>query len=208
MRNHWLARALAACILMSLLAGCGAVSSLIPDQSVRDPLKLNNVGIRATIGETRVIGRAEKLAGPFANIGSLPLNPRDFRILQPIRSIVRVTVPSGTLPPALTLRDISLTLTVIDANGAEVTLDPATLPGPIECERIEGTVADYALKLGPYILDQNLGGKKDAVLNILRSGGENFVKGVLIVDVLSAPTLPDGSTITFWFEEGTGVVEF
>ena len=208
MRNHRLTFVAPASVFIALLTGCGAVTSLVPDQNVRDPLKLNNVNMRATIGETRVIGSGERLAGPFANIGSLPLQPRNFRILQPIRSSCRISVPSGSLPPELTLTDMSLTLTLSDADGREVTLDPATLSGPIQCTRIDGTAADYELKLGPYVLQEDLGGKKDLVLSILRTGGENFVRGILILDVASNPTLPNGSTLTFWVEEGTGVIEF
>jgi hypothetical protein len=207
-RNNKLALAGGASALMAILTGCGAITSLIPDQNIRDPLKLNNVGIRAVVGASRVLAVAEKLSGPYANIGSVPISPSNFRIDQPIRTTCRVSVPSGELPPTLTLRDLTLTLTVLDTDGRSVELDPATLAGPIECTRIPDTAADYEMGIGPYVLSEDLGGKRDAVLDILRSGGENNVKGILTVDVDSNPTLQNGSTITFWFEEGTGVASF
>ena len=207
MRNKYLL-ATGAGVLFTALSGCGAIKGLIPDQHLRDPLRLNNVSIRAVVGETRVLARAEKLAGPYANIGDVPISPSNFRIDQPIRTTCRVTVPSGDLPAELVLRDLSLTFTVTDTDGRTITLDPATLAGPIHCTRIEGTTADYEMGIGPYVLSEDLGGKRDALLDILRSGGENNVSGVLTLDIASSPTLPNGSTITFWFQEGTGVATF
>ena len=206
-RNRALAAAAGA---LFALSGCGAIAGLVPDQTFRDPLKLNGVSIRAIVGDTGASARAEQLSGPYPNLSSLPLTPRDFRIDQPIRSIIRVKpVTPVELPPTVTLRNIKFTLTVTDTDGRVIELPPAVLPGPIVCTRIAGTdPADYEMTGGPYVLSAKLGDKKDALLSILQGGGENTVKGVLTYDVESNPTLPNGTVVTFWFEEGQGVASF
>ena len=163
--------------------------------------------MRAVIGAPRVYAAGEKLSGPYPNIGSFPLTPSSFQLDQPIRATARVNLASGELPPSITLKDITFTLTVSDTDGTSVVLPTAVIAGPITGVRTEGT-ADYALEGGPFVLSQELGDKKDALLAILQGGGENNVKGVLTMDVTSTPTLPNGSSIGIWFEEGSGTVKF
>lgn len=193
---------------MTALIGCGSISGLVPDQTVRDPLKLNNVGIRATVGGTRVIARAEKLAGPFPNMEALPATPRTFRIEEPLRSLVRIGGEYGTAPPSLTLSDIKMTITIVDTDGTVVELPPAVLAGPIFCPAVPETPGDYSLSLGPYTIVLDVTDQKHPLLQVLTRGGENTINAVFELDIASTPTLPDGSNITFWFEEGRGVATF
>src|SRR5256885_4973609 len=159
-RNSKIARALGAGAIIAALSGCGAVAGLIPDQSIRDPLKLNAVSITATVGASRVYARAEKLAGPYPNLSSIPIAPKDFRIDQPLRAVCRIRISGGTLPPTLTLRDLTFGLTVTDADGTVVELPAGAIVGPLECtlipESVEESVrANYAINATSVVLSQS-----------------------------------------------------
>lgn len=188
----------------TLMAGCGSIQSLLPDRSVSNPLRLQGTshglvvtGSNATLDAT---------AGPFANIGDLPLNPRNLKVDQALSTPVVLTGSSVT-PTSITLTNIALAITVRDQNGTFAVLTPSVIPGPVTLTHTGGS--NYAITgTPPDFPTIETGGKTGQVLSILTGGGTNTVSTTFSATVNSSPAITNGSVLTFTFGQQDGTLVF
>lgn len=202
-----------ACLAIGSLALVAC--SLIPAQSVGDPLGLDFQDFVITMGGSNLSTQAvstqaisiqaigtSTVTGGFGDIDS-PLSPATFDIDQPLAANATVAVTSGTLPGSIELSDLVLELSISDTMGeATFNLEPSATATLTQQNGSSYSVSNvtFSGKLSGAMLSQ---------LNpIITGGGFNSVVATLRVSSASSPDLPAGSTISLSFGEGTGSVSF
>ena len=194
---------LTACLIIGSLALVAC--SLIPAQTVGDPLGLDFQDFVITMGETNLSIQAvgtSTVTGGFGDIDS-PLSPATFDIDQPLAANATVNVTSGTLPGSIELGDLVLEVTISDNVGeATFNLEPSATATLTQQNGSSYSVSNvtFSGRLSGALLSQ---------LNpIITGGGFNTVVATLRVTSTSSPDLPAGSTVSLSFGEGTGSVSF
>jgi hypothetical protein len=192
----------------TLLAGCG----LIPAQTVKNPLGLDNVTLTSSVLSTTSTSVSTRTPGTgtaqtsssFPNSSSLPLAPASINLASEITSatysagcVPAATAPNGTITVTLT----NLTVDLSDGQTADrkysVTVPSTTF------KIVNGIIEKSSVtSVGFSILSSDLA----KVVNILTDGPTpNAV--TVNTGVTTSPALP-GCTVSFTFNNGTGTIGF
>jgi len=211
-RRFWLC-----CLLMPVLAGCGAGLKEEGRLPVSNPLgRGRGETVEMTVeSRSRNDSPATKQAianytGSFANTSTniTITNVRRFILCQRIESASVQVSEEAALPNTITLNNFRLTATFRD-NLAQVTFN-VPMTGTVVLTR--GTGNSYTVTvqgagndpcLGATVVSEDL----NTLAQIVTQGEENSVEVRLTADVTSNPGLPDGTRLIFTTGLGTGTLE-
>ena len=192
---------------VAVLAGCGALAFLVPDQHPRDPLKLNDFPMELVVAPATGTASIEKTFPSFKNLSNPPINPHSFEVNQPVKPGFVVDVSSGTsLPDTITLSNIQFAITATDTDGRIVTIPPSILPASITLTH--GIGKNYSFTGTEPIFHISPADQTSQLLSLLTGGGDNTIKAKLSFNLVSIPALPAGTVLTLRFDEGTSTVKF
>ena len=200
--------------LISLLLG--ACSSLIPPQTLSDPIRVKGQKVQVEIGASDSLRTAAAglgfLSSSFADIDTssspiaVNLSQGLFRLGFAAETILDSS--ATLLPCGITLTDVSIDITISDE------LQTLALPTfrankLIELEQNKDNPNRYSIVTKDAFIGIVLSGKDAADLQkIITTGGHNEVKVRVSIQTASIPELPPGSLLTFTFETSEATLAF
>lgn len=217
--------------LALVLSACGLVNSLIPDQSVTDPLGLNGTSVTMSAPSTPALGAqlvvtTTTLSGAFNgsfgdfDASSIPsgVHPSGFAAPIDVAATASIaTATPGSLPTSFSVTGVTLDLTVKDGSGApSFTLSPPfSNTGTLLTFTQTACTAsscDYSVAAGPdlgsALIALSLSSSDVATLWQIVTGGNatNTAQGSITVTVDQG--LPADSALTVQLVSPTGTLTF
>lgn len=195
-----------------LLAGC---SSLIPPQTVPNPIGLSGRQVQVEIGAAGVSAATVNGLGivraSFADIDTSSI-PISFSLSQSLFKVgfaaeTKLNTTAASLPCAIILTKVDIIVTLKD-DLKTITLPAFRVNKVVTLEQqAEPTtykIANTDVFVGNVLSNAEVKGLQD----IITTGGNNQAEARVIVQGTSVPELPPGSVLTFTFAVSEATLRF